>query len=351
MTDLRNGFTTGTCAAAAAKAATMLLCNQPPQEEVEIALPDGERARLSVLRVARVNDGAEAAVCKDAGDDPDITNGATVVASVAWSEGNDVIFSAGDGVGTVTRPGLSIPPGEPAINPVPRNMIRSAIREATDRGVAVTISILGGRELAAKTFNPRLGVQGGLSILGTSGRVRPFSCPALRATLKCALDVAVASGIRLPVLVPGHIGERAARMHFRLALEQVVEVGNEWGFILEQVAAHGLTRLLVLGHPGKLTKLAVGQWDTHSSRSESAAPVLAALAGEVLGRTLSESKTTEGLLSALPPEEQKRVANALSKRVRQAVAERLDNRLDVSVVMVNMKGEVLGSNGDLSPWR
>ncbi|MEW6356530.1 MAG: cobalt-precorrin-5B (C(1))-methyltransferase CbiD [Planctomycetota bacterium] len=351
MTDLRSGFTTGTCAAAAAKAATMLLCGQPAQETIEVALPDGERVRLPILLARRTEDGAEATVRKDAGDDPDVTDGATVVASVRWSDNGDVTFAAGEGVGTVTKPGLSIPPGEPAINPVPRNMIRSAVREVTDRGVKVTISIPDGRELAEKTFNPRLGVEGGLSILGTTGRVRPFSCPALREALRCALDVAVACGIRSPVLVPGHIGERAARRRFLLVPEQVIEVSNEWGFILDQIAGRSLDRLLVLGHPGKLAKLSVGQWDTHSSRSESATPVVAELAGEVLGRSLPESKTTEGLFADLPPGNQRQVADALSEKVRRAVAGRLGNRLDVSVVLVNMKGDLLGSSGDLAPWQ
>ena len=143
-------------------------------------------------------------------------------------------------MGTVTKPGLAIPPGEPAINPVPRRMIREAVREVTPRGVRVTISIPGGGELARKTFNPRIGIVGGLSILGTTGIVRPFSCSALRESLRCALNVAAAAGIRAPVLVPGHIGERAARAHFRVADEQVVEVGNEWGFVLDEAAPASL---------------------------------------------------------------------------------------------------------------
>ncbi|HEX7579219.1 MAG TPA: cobalt-precorrin-5B (C(1))-methyltransferase CbiD, partial [Thermoanaerobaculia bacterium] len=258
MSALREGYTTGSCAAAAAKAALLLLAEDLATEEVEIPLPDGQRRRLPVDHVRGTDEGAEAAVRKDAGDDPDVTNGALITAAVVWIEGNDVEFAAGEGVGTVTKPGLAVPPGKPAVNPVPQRMIREAVREVTFRGVRVTISIDGGRELAAKTFNPRLGIAGGLSILGTTGIVRPFSCSALRETLRCALRVAAATGIRAPVFVPGHIGERAARTHFRVTPEQVVEVGNEWGFAIDEAARQPFAALLMVGHPGKLAKLTAG---------------------------------------------------------------------------------------------
>ena len=183
-------------------------------------------------------------------------------------------FRPGEGVGTVTKPGLAIPPGEAAINPVPRQMIRDSVREVTDRAVRVTVSIPDGEALAAKTFNPKLGVRGGLSILGTTGRVRPFSCPALQESLRCALQVALALGLKDLVFVPGHIGEKAAHRHFVLRPEQVIEVSNEWGYMLGQAAREKVPRLLVLGHPGKLVKLAEGMWDTHSSRSGSALPLV-----------------------------------------------------------------------------
>ena len=220
-------------------------------ERVEIPLPGGTRIALPVAYVRPAAGGAEAAVVKDAGDDPDVTNGALVTATVAWTAGDGVEFAAGDGVGTVTKPGLAIPPGEPAINPVPRRMIAEAVREVTPRGVRVTVAIPGGAELARKTFNPRIGVLGGLSILGTTGIVRPFSCSAMRESLRCSLDVAAAAGVRAPVFVPGHIGERAARAHFRVADEQVVEVGNEWGFALDEALRRPFADLLIAGPPGK----------------------------------------------------------------------------------------------------
>ncbi|MBI2191561.1 MAG: cobalamin biosynthesis protein CbiD [Planctomycetes bacterium] len=351
MSGLVTGWTTGTCAAAAAKAAALVLCGETPPLEVAVSLPRAHRAIIPILYGKRLADSAEAAARKDAGDDPDITHGAVLVASVRWTPGGKITFAAGEGVGTVTKPGLSVPPGQPAINPAPRQMIHDAIREVTDRGVQVTISIPGGRELAEKTFNPRLGIVGGLSILGTTGIVRPFSSEALRESLRSALSVAVACGVRSPVFVPGHLGERAARNRFRLAVEQVIEVSNEWGFMVDAAVEARLPRLLALGHPGKLAKLAAGEWDTHSSRSGSALPVVLAAAREALGRALPESPTVEGLFKGLPPDERQRLADPLARRIREAIVQRVRGRLEASVVLVGMQADGLGSAGDLSPWQ
>ena len=234
---LRSGLTTGTCAAAAAKAAVLVLTGGAPPHEVELNLPSGQPVRVPILQVVPRDDGAAAtaAVRKDAGDDPDATHGLEIFVTVSWAEGTDVAFVAGEGVGTVTKPGLQIPPGQPAINPVPRQMITAAIRAITPRGVCVQIAIPGGREVANRTFNPRLGIVGGLSILGTTGVVRPYCVSALRDALKCSLDVAAACGVTAVVFVPGNIGARAARRHFALRDEQLIEVGNEWGFLLDEV--------------------------------------------------------------------------------------------------------------------
>jgi cobalt-precorrin-5B (C1)-methyltransferase len=347
----RTGFTTGTCAAAAAKAATMILCGMAAPLRVEIRLPGGARVALPVEQAEGDTKTASVAVKKDAGDDPDVTDGCLVVASVEWRNGDELTLAAGDGVGTVTLPGLSAPPGEPAINPVPRQMILDAVREITDRGLQVTISIPGGRELAKKTFNPRLGIKGGLSILGTSGIVRPFSATALRDALKCALNVAVACNVKSPVLVPGRIGEKAARRHFRLVPEQLIEVSNEWGFTLDEAAKYDFSRLLVLGHPGKLAKLAMGQWDTHSSRSTSAVPWVSDLVKETLGKSFEEARTVEGIFASLQETDRKTLADQLSERIRRAVSDRLRQRFSVATTLVDMKGEILGLDGDLSEWQ
>lgn len=351
MSGPRTGYTTGSCAAAAAKAAVRLLAGDRAAESQEIPLPGGARIVLPLVYARLTEHGAEAAVRKDAGDDPDVTNGALILASVAWNGGEEVEFGAGEGVGTVTKPGLAIPPGEPAINPVPRRMIREAIREVTSRGVRVTIAIPDGGKIARKTFNPRIGIVGGLSILGTTGIVRPFSCSAIRETLRCTLSVADAAGIRAPVFVPGHIGERAARAHFRIADEQVVEVGNEWGFVLDEALRYTFSALLIVGHPGKLAKLTAGDWDTHSGRSGSALPIVAAMHEKVLGRSAVPAATVEGLFSALTAADKKRLGDALAEAVREAVGKWTGGRFTPAVVLIDLGGCIIGSSGDLKPWQ
>jgi len=348
---LRTGYTTGSCAAAAAKAAVTLLCDGVAPESVEIALPEGNRVRFPVVSCCMHEGMAEASVCKDAGDDPDVTHQATVVARVAFEEGDGVQFVAGEGVGTVTKPGLSIVPGEPAINPVPRQMIRQAIREVTARGVKITVSIPGGCEIAARTFNPRLGIAGGLSIIGTTGIVKPFSAPALTASLACALDVAAACGVCAPVLVPGNIGERAALKNLRVDADKIVQVSNHWGFMLDEASRRPFERLLVLGHPGKLAKLVDGEWDTHSSSSASAVGVVSRFAAEVLADPISESTTVEGIFESLNPENAVQVGNALAAAIRQTITARIGSEKTIAVALINLAGDFLGTAGDLSPWR
>jgi cobalt-precorrin-5B (C1)-methyltransferase len=228
-------------------------------------------------------------------------------------------------------------------------MIRAALREVTDRAVEVTVAIAGGAELARRTYNPRLGIVGGLSILGTSGRVVPFSHPALREALCCAVRVARASGEQDAVLVPGRIGERAALRSFRIRSQQVIEAGNEWGWVLDQVSKEGFERVLVVGHPGKLGKLAAGCWDTHSSRSGSALPTVLAVVAAVSRRHVPDSATVEGLFTALMPDERRKVAEALAARIAEAIATRFAGPL--TVALVNMGGELLGSNGEVASWQ
>ena len=350
---LRRGITTGTCAAAAAKAAVTVLAGGAPQCEVELRLPHGDTIRVPILGVATRADqtAVTASVRKDAGDDPDVTHAMEIRATVSWGDSAEVIFAAGEGVGTVTKPGLQVPPGQPAINPVPRRMIAEAVREITSRGVRVEIAIPGGREVAAKTFNPRLGIEGGLSILGTTGVVRPYCTVALQDALKCALDVAAACGVKAPVLVPGNIGARAARRHFALSAEQVIEAGNQWGFLIDLLARYTFDAVMVLGHPGKLAKLAAGQWDTHSGRSSQAIGYLAELHQDVLGRPAPESPTAEGFFLSMADRERDLVGQELARRVRRAVGERVDGRLPAAVFLINMAGECLGNDGDFSPWQ
>lgn len=346
----REGFTTGSCAAAAAKAALLLLCEGEAVSPVQIPMPDGSRMTLPLLDVQRTAQGAEAAVRKDGGDDPDVTTGLTVAVRVQLLDEERIEFEAGEGIGTVTLPGLALPVGEPAINPGPRAMIVAALREVSARGCRVTVSIPGGAEVAARTFNPRLGIVGGLSVLGTTGRVRPFSLPAMRQALACGLDVALANAVTAPVLVPGNIGARAARNFFSLAPHSVVEAGNEWGYLLDHLRTSCLTALLALGHPGKLAKLWLGDWDTHSSRSRSPVAAVQELAHSITGRAMTDLPTVEGVLMELAADERRMVAAELAERIRRAIDERVHARFAVAVALINMQGEWLASAGDLTPW-
>jgi len=286
----RGGLTTGTCAAAAAKAAALALTG-PPCHAVEVELPGGDVVTLAVEWTERPRAGcARAAVVKDAGDDPDVTDGMTVVAEVEVPDGagaaapaaaelDGVVFAAGRGVGTVTRAGLQIPPGEPAINPVPRRMIADAVREALPEGaVHVTVSIPGGEDTARRTFNPRLGIQGGLSVLGTSGRVVPKSEDAWLRSLLPQVDMALAEGHTALYLAPGTFGERAAREQLGAPETAIVQCSNFAGDVLDHCAGKGVERVVLVGHAGKLVKLAAGLWNTHSRHGDARLETLAALA-------------------------------------------------------------------------
>lgn len=348
---MRSGFTTGACAAGAAKAAVKFLLEGIALREVGITLPEGGRVVMPLVYVRGNQGAAEAAIRKDAGDDPDITHGALVVVNLSPAPGGDIFFAAGEGVGKVTKPGLSVAPGEPAINPVPRQMIISAIREATTQGMLVTVSIPGGEKMAGKTFNPRLGIMGGLSVLGTTGIVRPFSISALRASLQCSLDVAAACGIRMPVFVPGNIGRRAAEHNFRLREGQIIEAGNEWGFVMDVAAGLDFREILVVGHPGKLVKLADGYWDTHSSRSESAVAAVARRAEALFGKTFSEQVTAEGIFASLGPSEAQKLGTLLAGEVRRALAVKTGGHFETATALTDMRGRILGTSGDIAPWQ
>ena len=276
---LRTGYTTGACAAAAAKAAFLALLTGCFPRTVRITLPGGERPVFALAHVARGEiDGlawAEAGIVKDAGDDPDVTHGALIIARVRpLPKGAGIVFRAGEGVGTVTLPGLPLAVGEPAINPGPRLMIRQALQEvAAEAGegraedVEITISIPGGEELAQKTMNPRLGIVGGLSVLGTSGIVRPYSCAAWIATIREGIDVARALGLPHIVGATGRTSERAAAEHFDLPPQALIDMGDFAGGLLKYVRTHPVPRLTIAGGPAKLAKLGQGRLDLHSRRS------------------------------------------------------------------------------------
>src|SRR5215203_617492 len=272
---LRTGWTTGTCAAAAAKAAASALASGRLQTRVDVKLPGKGRERRVEFDVERCDLGgswAEAVVIKDAGDDPDVTDGAHLTARVSWLEQQGLELDRGDGVGSVTKPGLGLPVGGPAINAVPRRMISYSVEEVLnpqEHGVRVVISVPGGEKMAEKTTNPRLGIVGGISILGTTGIVRPFSTASWRASVGQAVSVMGAQGYDTLVLSTGGLTEKAA-MRLLPDLEEVcfVEVGDFTGHALKGAVKNGLGRVFFVGMVGKLTKLAAGVMMTHWTRSK-----------------------------------------------------------------------------------
>ncbi len=269
---LRRGWTTGACATAAAKAAYAALLAGAFPDPVTITLPGGGEAAFALAETAHGADFATAGVVKDAGDDPDITHGALIRVRVSPAPaGAGVVFRAGPGVGTVTRPGLPIPPGEPAINPVPRQMIRAAIGEiAASHGAAgdvvVEISIENGEKLAEKTLNPRLGIQGGLSVLGTTGIVIPYSCAAWIASIQRGIDVARAAGLTHIAGATGRTSEAAVRRLHGLPETALIDMGDFVGGMLKYLRQHPVPRLSIAGGIAKLTKLGQGRLDLHAKR-------------------------------------------------------------------------------------
>ncbi|MFZ0502310.1 MAG: cobalt-precorrin-5B (C(1))-methyltransferase CbiD [Chthoniobacterales bacterium] len=359
---LRRGYTTGSCATAAVKAALLaLLCNECP-EEVNVSLPDGLRfLTLPINQVRREPDSAYAEVIKDAGDDPDQTHRARIFARVRRNNRGSIVFQGGEGVGLVTQPGLQVAIGEPAINPVPRRMMINAVQEVlseSDRvavaGFNLEIGCHNGEQIAKRTFNPRLGIIGGISILGTTGIVEPKSMAAFQASIQVYIRVAVGDSPDAIVLAPGNLGQRFARSSLEIPTKRVVQMSNFIGLALEYLQQtleenrQKLPLLWLVGHPGKLAKILAGDWDTHSGRSLSAVHSVTGLAHEfgvappalqVLSQCRSIEEAIEMLpASTLPPA----FWNLVEHRVAGVVAERVPSVERVEVRLFRMDGGALG---------
>jgi cobalt-precorrin-5B (C1)-methyltransferase len=286
---LRRGWTTGACATAAARAAFVALYHGAPPDPVEIILPGERRVAFALCCFESGPDYALAGVVKDAGDDPDVTHGATILARVSLTPpGTGVTFKAGSGVGVVTRPGLPLPVGEPAINPAPREMIRANIAEAArelgeSADALVEISVPNGEEIAKHTLNGRLGIVGGLSILGTTGVVVPYSCAAWIDSIHRGVDVARACGLSHIAGTTGSTSEAAVRAFYGLPEQALVEMGDFVGALFKYLKRNPVARVTIGGGFAKMSKLAQGRLDLHSSRSQINLAGLGALAVEAGG--------------------------------------------------------------------
>lgn len=283
---LRSGLTTGSCATATSLAAAKLLLTGQQDDAVDITLPKGKVVQMRLEFCRLIGEGAEAGTLKDAGDDPDVTHGALLYSQVRLLAETGIRFVAGTGVGTVTRPGLVLAVGEPAINPVPRRMITEHLQRLADEcgypgGFEVTVNVQGGEQLALKTMNPRLGILGGLSILGTSGIVRPFSCAAYIASIHQGIDVAHTNGYTHIAACTGNASEDTMRRVYGLPEIALIEMGDFVGAVLKHLRKVPVPRLSLCGGFGKISKLAAGHMDLHSRHSSIDLPQLAGWAADI----------------------------------------------------------------------
>ena len=320
----------------------MILWGEATPARVRITLPKGERPEFEIVKSDQGDGWASSGVIKDAGDDPDVTHGALIIARVSVSSGG-IVFRAGEGVGTVTMPGLPIPPGEPAINPVPRQMLTQVIEEMAARlgqkpDVEVEISIPGGEALAQQTWNPRLGVKGGLSILGTTGIVRPFSCAAWIASIHRGIDVARADGLTHVAGCTGATSEKTVQDLFGLPDHAMLDMGDFAGGLLKYLARHPVPRITIGGGIGKMTKLAQGARDLHSGRSQVDFDALAQALDD------PELKYMNTALQAYENAGDK-LAIWVAESALEAIRKMLPDEVQADTVVIDRKGMILARAG------
>ena len=360
QTKLRFGWTTGTCATAAVNSAyTAMLSGQFP-ERVTIVTPSGKNADLEVAETSSGSDSGgdwfRAGIIKDAGDDPDVTHGAMICATLRrGTAGTGVIFSGGDGVGIVTKPGLPVAVGEPAINPVPRQMMQDAVAElAAALGktgdVTVEISVPDGAAIAKKTWNPRLGIEGGISILGTTGVVRPFSCSAWIASIHRGIDVARANALPHVMGSTGATSEGWGQGAYSLPDIALIDMGDFVGGMLKYMRRHPVPNLSILGGFGKMVKLSQGAIDLHSARSQVDFDALAALACRFgMDRDAVASANSALEVSQMATDDQRSaLAEAVAVGAREtALAHLRGTKMAVEVVVISRNGRLLGRAGTI----
>tara|TARA_Y100001936_G_scaffold53499_1_gene52061 strand:+ start:228 stop:1397 length:1170 start_codon:yes stop_codon:yes gene_type:complete len=361
--NLYRGMTTGSCATAAAKAAlNLLLFNKKSDQEI-IGLPSGEKLKVSINFSRKTELGAIAQVTKNAGDDPDVTHQCKIEVEVKKNSSENFHFFAGEGVGLVTEAGLKIPPGQPAINPVPRKMIIenlvSLLKEPScpeawvESGLDVIISVPGGKEIARKTFNPRLGVHGGISILGTTGIVEPMSISSWKASIETYIDVALAANSEYIVYSPGRWGQNFFHKEKNVPLKRICIISNFIGFALNSLKQKirqnptTLKKLVLAGHPGKFAKVIAGYWNTHSSEAPSALPVILNIAKNFTDQNvqveLETSRTVEHLIQITKEQGiQEILFNTVSSEILKVVSNYLDNEIGVEILLADFKGNLIG---------
>ena len=355
-TPLRRGWTTGACAAAAARAAFAALLTGDFPDPVTIRLPRGETPSFPLALAERHDGTARAGIVKDAGDDPDVTHGALIVAELAWAaQGSGIAFHAGAGVGTVTRPGLALPVGEPAINPAPRAMIRDTLLDLAEANGApppdltVTIAIPGGERLAEKTMNARLGIVGGLSVLGTTGIVVPYSCSSWIHAIHRGIDVARAAGFDHIAAATGNTSERAVQQLYGLPEAALIDMGDFAGGMLKYLRRHPVPRLTLAGGFAKIAKLAQGHLDLHSSRGRIDAAalggMLAGLGADRVTVAAAAGADAAGAILDIAGDRRAALAAAIARQAREVVLATLSGKTAVEVAIVDRAGDFLARVG------
>jgi len=345
---LREGYTTGACAAAAAKAAAKALIEQIYLKSINISLPMGRTVEFLVHEVQFTENWASCYVIKDAGDDPDITHGVHIIAKVAKKNNPGIELKGGEGVGIVTKPGLPVEVGKAAINPTPYQMITNEVLEVlttSSFGLDIEISVPGGAELAKKTLNSHLGIEGGLSILGTTGIVKPMSEEAYKKSLIPQLKVIYALGNKTVVLTPGNIGMKSAE-NYGIPGEVICQTSNFIGYMLEESVKIGFTRLILWGHPGKLVKIACGNFHTHNrvsdGRMETLAAHLAVLgAPKVLIEKILNCTTTERAISLIKEYNREAVWDIICKKISLRAERYVFNKVRIGTVLLKDRNNIL----------
>ncbi|GAC1360511.1 MAG: cobalt-precorrin-5B (C(1))-methyltransferase [Ktedonobacteraceae bacterium] len=355
---MRTGYTTGACATAATRAALLALLEQQAPTSVSILLPVGEQATFAVHHCELHSDGSvTASVIKDAGDDPDVTHGAQICATVAWRALPGLELDGGVGVGRVTKPGLGLPIGSAAINQVPRSMIEQVVHDLLTereerRGVSVIISVPDGLERSYKTLNARLGVIGGLSILGTTGIVRPYSTAAYKASISKAIDVAIACGCREHILLTtGSRSEKFARRYIVLPDEAYIQMGEFTGHALRDCAAKGVVSVTLTGMIGKLSKIGDGRMQTHVAGAEVDVQGLAEVAkscgaADELVEQVRHANTARHFQELMLAHNLRGVFDVICERARAASRAYIQQKLEVDVLMCDFDGSILGYAGE-----
>ena len=359
---MRYGNTTGACAAAAAKAAVITLVGNPV-DRVGVPSPIGVRFEIFVKESKKLgHNTAVATVVKDAGDDIDATDKLEISATAKLTDDGKVTIKGGTGIGIVEKPGLPVAIGEPAINPTPRRMIEESVKEVLPKGkgVEITLNIPEGEKVAKKTLNAKLGVVGGLSVLGTTGVVKPLSLEACRRSLVPQIDVALAKGYTRIFMVPGNIGDRITRKLFNPPEDAIVQTGDFMGYMLDKAVEKGVKEIILLGHPGKLVKLAANIFNTHHKVADARNEVVAAYAGavgadsQVLNRILQSNTTEEAIAILKEANLLQQTFDRIAKKVSSRVSERVEKRARISVIMVSLDGVVLGTDENarsIKPWQ